>query len=450
MSETLGPRPPGPDGLPILGNTVAYARDPFGFTTRAAEEHGDVVYIETAGRPFYQLTHPDDIEYVLVHNNGNYVKGALFQRLLGPVTGRGLLNSEGETWRRQRHLVQPAFHPDRIARYAGTMTDYAERMLDSWGDGERRDVHEDMMGLTLEIVADALFGVDIRDEAPSVGRALDVVMEHSEDVYDLYVPDRVPTPSRWRYRRAVETLDEVVYDIIDERRSAGGDDVISMLAAAIDERGRGMSDEQLRDEVMTLLLAGHETTALALSFTWYLLAQYPSVEGRLVDELDRVLADGGGIGRARVPTLADLDDLGYAERVIRESMRLYPPVHGIVREPVEDDEIGGYRVPAGVTVSMPQWAVHRDPRWYDDPMAFRPERWTPDFEASLPSYAYFPFGGGPRRCVGDRFALLEARLVLATVARRYHLELPPSTDLDLLASITTRPKDGVEMVVHER
>lgn len=472
-------RPPGPDGRPLIGNTYKYVRDPFSFITRCAREYGDVTYYEVAGRPFYQFDHPTDIEHVLVTNNTNYVKGELFQRILGPVTGQGLLNNEGEFWRRQRHLIQPAFHPDRITRYAEVMVEYTERLCAEWTEGETVDVHSEMMGLTFEIIAKTLFDADTRAAESQVGNALEVVMDHAESLQGMVIPPTVPTPANRRYRSAIETLEEVVSGIVAERRSAGsrmssddveerrradgGEDVVSMLVAArqsdgheehaatvVDgiegESGTGgrtaMTDEQLRDEVMTLLLAGHETTALALSFAFYLLGKHPECEATLVAELDRVL-DG------RPPTVADLDDLSYTEKVLTESMRLFPPVYGIVREPVEEDVIGGYRVPAGTTIAINQWTVHRDSRWYTDPLAFRPDRWTSGFRESLPRLAYFPFSAGPRRCIGDRFALLEARLVLATVLREWHLELGTAT-LDLAATITTRPKHAIETTLHRR
>jgi cytochrome P450 len=246
------------------------------------------------------------------------------------------------------------------------------------------------------------------------------------------------------FERAVETLNQVVARIVRERRANPTDeDVVSKLLDASDEEGRGMSDRHIHDEVMTLLLAGHETTALGLTFTFFLLAQHARVEEQLLAELREVVGDD-------LPTVADLDDLTYLEKTVKESMRLYPPVPGIVREPVSDDRVGKYRIPAGVTVSTSHYVIHRDPRWYDDPMAFRPERWNSDFEQSLPRLAYFPFGAGPRRCIGDRFAMLEARLVLATVLQSYHLELVSSPSLDLRPSITARPRNPVEMRVHDR
>ncbi|QIB76448.1 cytochrome P450 [Halogeometricum borinquense] len=436
--------PPGPDGLPVVGNYPSYIREPFEFMTRNAREYGDIVGWEERNGPVYQLNHPDHIEQVLVQNNQNYVKGDAFQSTLGPITGSGILNSEGAIWRRNRHLIQPAFHPNRIEEYSEMMTGYTEEMLETWSDGETREIHEDMMTVTLKIVSRALFGVDIDDHVEDIGEALESFMEASESLSHYVLPEEIPTPSRKKIQGAREQLDDVVYELIEDRRANPGEqDVISMLLDVTDDDGNTLSTEQIRDEVVTLLLAGHETTALSLSFTAYALARHPEAEAKLVEELDEVL-DG------RTPTMSDLSELTYTEQVVKESMRLYPPVPGIVREPVKPDIIGGYEIPAGATVRMHQWVVHRDERWYDDPLAFEPERWTDDLEQSIPKLAYFPFAAGPRRCIGDRFAMLEARLLLATIYQKYHLELTPGTELDLMATVTARPKSEIEMTVERR
>ena len=439
-TDETAPLPPGPDGWPLIGDTRAFAADRLGYVTRLAREYGDVVRSRMAGgRAFYALFHPDHLRHVLVDHNDRYVKGQFFQRQLG-FLGTGLLNAEGEAWRRQRHAVEPAFHPDRIEEYASFMTGYAERTVEGWGDDEVRDVHADMMGLTLEVVAKALFDVDLRDEEAAVGEALSTIMAATRRRTERLValPAWVPTPEGRAVERAERRLDAVVEGIIEERREAGdaGDVVSALLAAGLDESA-------VRDEVMTLLLAGHETTAQSLTYTWWLLAHHPRVEATLLGELDDVL---GG----EPPTAADVEDLAYTERVVRESMRLYPPVWGLLREPVEDDVVGGYRIPAGATVGLYQWVVHRDPRFYDDPLAFDPDRWTDDVRSSLHPFAYLPFSAGPRRCVGDRFAMLEAQLVVATVLQRYHVEAVPGEGLELAPSITLRPEDGLRLRVRRR
>ncbi|RJT00211.1 cytochrome P450 [Halococcus sp. IIIV-5B] len=436
--------PPGPSGLPVVGSMPRSVLEGLAFRERMANEYGDVVHWESPQGPVYQLNHPDDIEHVLVHNNTNYVKGQQFQRVLGPLTGNGILNSEGEAWRRNRHLVQPSFHPKRIQVYAEMMTEFTDTMLADWQDGETRAIHEDMMELTLRIVSQALFGVDIDRYVDDIERAVNAFLPATSSLPNLLLPEAVPLPSRRKMARARETLDGVVDEIIREKRADPGEhDVISMLLAARDDDGDPLSDEQIRDEVITLITAGHETTAVSLTYTTYLLAQHPEAEAKLVAEIDSVL-DG------ERPTMADLPDLTYTERVVKESMRLFPPVPGIVREAEAADELGGYPIPAGAKVFMNQWVVHRDARWYDDPLAFDPDRWTRTFEKSLPHLAYFPFSAGPRRCIGDRFAMLEARLLLATVYQDYHLELASDRNLEVVPTVTSRPKEPVSMVVHER
>ena len=437
-------RPRGPQGRPLVGNALQAHGRALEFMTELAQTYGDVVYYEFLTEPIYQLTHPDDIESVLVTNNQQFVKSHLTRDVLGPVVGTGLFTSEGTRWRDQRQLVQPVFEPKEIATYAGLMVECAERSLETWTDGDRIDVHGELLGLTLDVVARALLGVDIRRDVETIGRNLEVVLGYLGSVEYHVRPEWAPTPGNRRFKRALAELDAIVDRLITERRSdPDGDDVLSRLLAATDERGEPTSTTQLRNEVMTFLVAGHETTALALTYTCYLLSTHPEAEGHLVDELATIL-DG------RPPSLEDASDLTYTEQVVTESLRLYPPASQLHREPLEDVVVGGCRIPAGATVALPQWVVHRDPRWYPDPLAFRPERWTDEFRAELPRFAYFPFGGGPRRCIADRFALLEATLVLATIFQRYHLELRPETTFAVESSVTTRPKHPVWMTVHER
>ncbi|MFB6188553.1 MAG: cytochrome P450 [Halapricum sp.] len=442
MSDESSPEPPGPSGLPVIGNTRRLADDRLGFLTECAREYGDVVRIDFVGEnALYALFHPDHVREVLVEHNDLYVKGDFFQDRL-ELLGDGLLNAEGEQWRRQRHEIEPAFHPDRIAGYAETMVAFTERLLDRSAVPETRNVHEDMMALTLEIVADALFAVDIRDDESEIGEALERVMEHArrQSGRPIEIPEWVPIRDNRQYRQARETLDGIVADIVEQRRR-GDDagDVVSMLLQA----ERPMDTETIRDQVLTLLLAGHETTAQALTFTAYLLATHPEIDRRLQTELDDVL-DGDR------PTVEDLDALPYLERVVRESMRLYPPVPGIVRQPTTDVEIGGYTIPEGETVVLSQWVVHRDQRSFDNPLAFDPDRWERRGREDRHPFAYFPFSGGPRRCVGDRFALLEARLVLARLLQDVRFETVPETSLDLAPSITLRPADGLDLRVVPR
>jgi cytochrome P450 len=319
-------------------------------------------------------------------------------------------------------------------------------MLQGWKAGEARDVHADMMRLALDIVARTLFGASAAGQAETVGRALEALMTYYASVMSLLPWLRwLPTPGNRRFRRAVRDLNAVVYDMIARRRAdgPGGEDLLSRLLPLRDEAGRGMTDRELRDEVVTLFLAGHETTALALSYCFYLLATHPDAEARLSAELAEVL-------RGRSPTSSDVPRLRYAEWVVKESMRLYPPAPSIGREAINDCEIGGYHVPKGTQIGLVQWIVHRDPRWFDEPEAFKPERWDNDRAKRLPRGAYFPFGDGPRICIGTHFAMMETVLILATVLQRYRLELAPGYRLELFPSITLRPKHGVLVVLHER
>lgn len=437
--------PPGPKGHLIGDNLPEYGRDPLGFLKSCARSYGDVVRLRFLGQTFYLLSRPDLIESVLVTNNRNFMKSKILKRN-GRLLGDGLLTSEGEFWRRQRRLAQPAFHRRRIASYGEVMASYAERRIESWRGGQIMDIHREMMGLTMEIVAKTLFDADVSAEAREVGEALKMAMKDFSSRRRLIrLPKSIPTLHNVRFERAARRLDGIVQRIIEDRRASGEDrgDLLSMLILAEDEDGNRMTDKQLRDEVMTLFLAGHETTANALSWTFYLLAQHPEVEAKLAGEIESAL---GG----RTPTTSDLANLSYAECVIEESMRLYPPAWTVSREALTDCEIGGYHMPAGTTALMSQWVMHRDPRYYDEPERFEPDRWTLQSEKGLPRFAYFPFGGGPRQCIGMGFALTEARLILATIARRFQMELVPGQRVEPYPSITLRPKQGIRMTLIEQ
>jgi cytochrome P450 len=413
---------------------------------RCAHEYGPVSYARLSGRPHFLLTEPADVEHVLITNHRNYSKGAV-QAREASLFGNGLLLSEGEFWRRQRRIMQPAFHRRRVEEYAKIMTACTERMLAGWRDGTTRDVHRDVTMLTLEIVVRVLFGTEVHDQVHRLAQAFAMVAEHFQVVYDriFFVPEWIPIPGNRRYRKALEWLDREVDRIIRERRASDtdGGDLLAMLLEARDENGRPMSDRQLRDEVMGLFLAGHETTAHTLGFACHLLGQHPDEESKLLTELHQCL---GG----RLPTVEDLRRLRFTEQVAKEALRLYPAVYSMLREARQDDELGGYQVPAGTTVILPQWVIHRDGRFYLEPETFAPDRWTREFERDLPRCAYFPFGAGPRVCIGNSFALMELRLILATIIQRWHLQPASTAPLELMASITTRPRHGIAMVVHKR
>ncbi len=440
--------PPGPKGNWLTGMMPEFNRDSLGFVTRLARDYGDVVRTRFLYLTAYFISHPRDIERVLTTDNKNFIKArSLRTPFFRRIVGHGLLTSEGDFWRRQRRLAQPAFHRERTNRYGEIMVDYTERLIDGWRDGETRDVHQDMMHLTMEIVARTLFSADVTGDAEDVGRALTEIAKPfaSQATLKWILDNRLPTPAHRRFFRTVQTLDDVIFKLIGERRANGADagDLLSMLLEAQDEDGGRMTDRQLRDEVMTLFLAGQETTALALTWTWHLLMQHPEAEARLHAELAEVL-DGG----ERQPTVADLPRLPYTEMVIKESLRLYPPAWGVGREAVNDCEIGGYPIRRGAQVFMMSWVVHRDPRFYDAPEEFRPERWAGDEARRLPKFAYFPFGGGPRVCIGNAFAMMEAVLCLVTIARRFRFSPAFGHHVTIMPAMSLRPRDGIRVVVH--
>jgi cytochrome P450 len=440
--------PPGPKGHFLLGNLAAVSRDWLGFYARCAREHGDVVHLRYLHVPICLVMHPRDIEYVLVGNPGNFTKSADY-RALARVLGNGLLTNEGKPWQRQRGLIQPAFRRENILSYAPVMTRAARSLLGSWTSGESRNLHEDMMAVTLEIVAQCLFGAEVTGVAERVGKAMQVVTDRFivDASQALLLPFDLPdflVPGR---RDAIRDLNKIIQGIVRERRAAKQPrgDLLDALLQARDSEGQPMSDVQLRDEVMTLFLAGHETTALALSWTCFLLAKHPGIEAKLVEELRTVLGD-------REPTAQDLSLLRYTEMVLKESMRLYPAVWGIGRRAVKDCEIGGYRVTAGTNIFLFQAVTQRDARFFSNPEEFDPERWREDpiRSGKIPRFAYFPFGGGPRVCVGASFAMLEAMLLLAMIQQRFHLDLVPGHPVEPLASVTLRPKHGIQVTVSRR
>lgn len=439
--------PPGPPGHFLLGNLPDFARDLLAFHEHCRDQYGDVVRLKLGPRTVYVLNHPDLIHEVLVANHRNFIKHSFFWRHVTAIFGSGLLTNEGDSWLQQRRLMAPAFHRERIVAYGQTMVDYTDRTLDSWRSGDVRNVHHDMMHLTLEIVGKVLFDADVGTDADAIGRAFDAVTDEIAARFrrPVFIPDWIPLPGNLRYRGGVATLDKLVYRMIAEHRANGaeGGDLLSMLMQARDEYGNQMNDRQLRDEAVTLLLAGHETTALALSWTWYLLSLHPEVDAKLHTELQQVL-DG------RLPSPSDMGALPYTEQVIQESMRLFPPAYGIGREAVQDCEIGGYHVPAGTTLFMSPWLMHHDARWFAEPKRFDPDRWSNGLADRLPRHAYMPFGGGPRICIGNTFAMMEAVLLLATIAQRFRLDPVSAAPVTPFPTITLRPRGGVTLRVASR
>ncbi len=416
--------------------------DPLAFLTRVAREHGDAASFRIARARLFFFTHPELVRDVLVTRNASFMKGLALQRTK-IVLGEGLLTSEGELHKRQRRLAQPAFHRERIQRYGEEMVEKAVDARRRWRDGEEVDVAHEMMRLTLAVVAKTLFDADVDDEADEIGAALTELMLMFPVLLHPLAPLilRIPFfPQVRRFRKAMARLDRTIYSMIEERRRTGVDrgDLLSMLLLATDVEGDGggMSDLQLRDETMTIFLAGHETTANALAWTWYALARNPDAERELHRELDEVL---GG----RTPTPADYPRLPYTEMVLAESMRLFPPAWGIGRYTTSDVTIGQWDVPEGALVVVSQWVTHRDPRFWPDPERFEPLRFTPEAKAARPKMAYFPFGAGPRICIGEGFAWMEGVLLLATIAQQWRFERGP--DVDPVALITLRPKEKMMM-----
>jgi len=444
-----------------VGTSFMASRDSTQTLTRWARDYGDIVYYHFFDFQFYVLFHPQHIEQVLLGKTGNFVKG-ITSRANPELFGNGLLTSDGEFWRRQRRLSNPAFHRESIMRYSEITTEEAARLLEGWQNRETRNIHNDMMNVTLRIVLRSLFGSDLGESMRVIEPALDAIMVSSSGFHSIAFFLGIPTPTRARHYRAVQKLDEVVYRLSARGReklksghsraqeaerqaqgAGGAKDLLTLLLTARDDDGNSMSDQQLRDEVITLLLAGHETTALNLSWAWYLLAQHPEVEEKLHAELDAVL---GG----RLPSAADLPKLQYTDRVIRETLRLYPPAWRIFRRTEEPFEVGEYILPAGANIVLSQWVTQRDPRWFSEPERFHPDRWNEEAAAKLPRFAYFPFGGGPRVCIGAGFAMMEATLLLATIAQRFRMRLAPSQRIEPLASITLRPKNGIRVQLQER
>jgi cytochrome P450 len=438
--------PDGPPAHRLTGHATDLHRDRLGCFTRWARDYGDFVPLRFGPRRGFLLSHPDFLRQVLVSQQHNFIRPYPV-RQSRTTFGDSMFITSGARWLRQRRLAQPAFDHRHVNAYAGAMVACTERMLARWRDGERRDIHKEMMALTLAVVGRTLFGADVEGDARAVGEAMTVVLERFTARMDsaLPLPERLPTPGALRLRQAVRQIDQVIHKMIDKVRGGDGDDshLLALLLRARDEHGNTMTDTDVRDEAMAFFLAGHETTALALTWTFYLLSQHPQAQAALDEELGAVL---GG----RPPTADDLPRLPYTGSVLRESMRLYPPAYAFARDSLADCDIGGWPVPGGSTVIMSQWVLHRDPRYWDQPERFDPTRWTGDLAARLPRFVYFPFGGGPHLCIGSGFATLEVTLVLATIAQRFHLALVPDHPVVLQPLMTLRPRHGMRMSLHQR
>lgn len=441
-------RPPGPARLTGIVQSWKFARDPLGLLSGIARKYGDIACFSLAGNEVFLVSHPDYVREVLITQRAKFEVSALRARL-ELILGTGLLTARGELHARQRRLMQPVFRKSRIDAYAGCMVEFAQRTSARWTPGGEIDIAAEMMKLTMAVVAKTLFDHDVEGEADRVSRNLTLLMSYFTRLLSPFLRYalNLPLPSTHRFRRALRELDEVIYGMISHRlRHPGrGEDLLSLLMRAKDdETNAAMTEKQLRDELLTLFLAGHETTANVLTWTIWLLAQHPEADAKLHAEVQSVLS-----GRPRFEA-ADADRLCYTRQVILEGLRLYPPAWFVGRTPLEDVRLGGYTIRKGATVLLSQYVSHRDGRFFDQPERFHPERWTEEFEHRLPRGAFFPFSAGDRHCIGERFAWLEALLILATLIERWKFDLIPGQAVQPRPSVTLRPGTAVRAMVRTR
>ncbi len=443
---------PGPGRFIPTADLIALRDSPLDAMVKIARTYGDIFQYPVGFWKVYFLNHPDYIRHVLQENNKRYSKDTFQYNLLGSVAGRGLLTNDGDSWLHQRRLAQPAFHRERLGTLSNDMVSVAQRMSERWDAitqrGEPLDVDAEMMTLTLNVVGQSLFGINFEQNADALVSAVVTTLDHViyRAMNPFALPNAIPTARNRRFRSARRRLDDAIFAIIAHRRAHPADrsDLLEMLMSAQDEEtGARMTDAQLRDEIITLIIAGHETVASALTWTWYFLAKYPHVLRRLQAELDDVL---GG----RVPTMADLPRLAYTRMVFEETLRVYPPAWIITRRALHEDVIGGYTVPANALVVISPYVTHRHPDFWEHPEGFDPDRFTADQQEHRPRFAYFPFGGGPRLCIGNQYSYMEAQLVLATLAQRFTLSLLPGNPVSVQPLVTLRPKQGIHMQIRLR
>ena len=438
--------PPGPSAGRI--NEFLFPlrnRDPLALMFELSREYGDVAGFRAGGQQYFLLNHPNFIREVLVTHKENFLKGR-GKRRRTQFLGNGLIISEGETHRRQRKLMQPAFHRERIVAYTRVMVDQGALSRDQWHDGAVFDVAQAMRRITIPIVSRTLFHTETAAEAEEVDRAMTGVLTHFRAFRSVpaFLLEKFPLPESRRFRQAWQLLDQIIYKMIDDRWDSEEDhgDLLSMLLLA-DEEGESLTREEVRDQAMTIFIAGYETTALALAWTWYLLAQHTEIEGRLHSELDSVL-------EGRLPTFEDVPLLTYTGQIFNEALRLYPPTWRLVRWAIKDCSFGGYIVPAESQVIVSQYLTHHDARYFPDPFRFDPSRWTREQIASRPLYSFFPFGSGARRCIGEMFAIMEGVLLLATIAQQWRLRLAPGPPVELQPLHMLRPRYGIQMRAERR
>lgn len=445
--------PPGPPELPVVGQSFRYINNTVGLMQETAG-YGDLATLSVKPALAYLVSHPDLVQELFVTNHQSVGRGWL-TATMRYLLGNGLVTSDGPLHLRQRRLMQPQFNHRRIGGYAEIMTDFGRRHQGRWQDGARVDMANEMSELTLHIVVKTLFGLDLPAAVRRIGQAFELGNEYITARSNMpsslrNALHRLPVPFTTRFRNGLAYLDETVYGLISQRRESGleGDDLLSLLLNVRDEEAENseeavMTDEQLRDEVITLFAAGHETTAVAMTWTWYLLSTHPDVQARFHAEIDDVLD-------RRDPTPDDLANLPFTQQVLTESMRLYPPIWTTGRMTFEPITLGGWEIPAGAAVSAPQLILHRDPRWFDEPLEFRPDRWTPEFRAGLHRFAYYPFGGGPRLCIGEGFAWMEAMLLLVTLGQRWSMRQDSRHEVRLQPLVSLRPKGGMPIFLERR
>jgi len=439
--------PPGPKGIPVLGSSLDYFKDILKFLLSVKNEFGDIAYFRLGNRSMYLVSDPQNVKDVLVTHNRNFRKSRALQRSK-LVVGEGLLTSEADFHLKQRRMMQPVFHNNRISCYSESMSDYAMKISADWKNGDVIDVHKAVMKITLGVVVKTLFSTDIDSESSEIGEALTIIMKQFPRLlfpFSEYF-DNLPIPANIKRKRAMDKLDNIIYKMIESRRNDKSryDDLLSLLIDATDEQeNTRMDDSQLRDETMTLFIAGQESTANAITWTLYLISRSPEVERKIHEEIE-------GVTGGKLPTWDHYQKMKYLINVFSESLRLYPPAWAVVRRAISDYELDGYVVPAGADIMMSQYVIHRDDRYYTDPDKFRPERWSEEFRKNIPQYAFFPFGGGPRRCIGEGFAWMEGVLILATLLKNWKMSTYNNSDVIPDPLVTLRPKNGLLMRVEKR
>lgn len=446
MGDPQSTVPAGPRGVPVLGNGPQFFRNPLDFPKRCLTQYGDIVGLSLLGSPAVLVGHPEYVKHVLADNFENYQKGKLYREELS-FLGNGLLLNEGAFWQQQRKLLAPMFHPDRITQYTNTMVDYASRKVRDLQFDSAIDIDTVMQALTLEIIAKSLMNLDLDEAGPEVRAGLQAVMSQARASrrFPISLPPWIPTPGNRRYRQAISTFDTIVQEVIDEHRTQATppDDVVTILLEAQDCATIQIDDTQIRDELVTLLLAGHDTTALGISYALYLLAKHPAEQETVQREIDAVLA-GDTI------SVESISELRYLDAVITETLRLFPPSYLFVREAKEADMIGEYPIKEGTTVIIHPWVMHRDDRYYAQPTSFDPSRWLNSLERELHPFAYIPFSGGPRRCIGEHFANIEMKIILATFIQAFQFELAFEPPVSLQPRITLRPASNIPLKLSHR